>query len=319
MRYRGVLLFFLVLCAGNLSAAQRTFVSAANGNDTNPCTRPLPCRSFAAALLFTDADGEVIVVDSGGYGPVTITQSVSLISPKGVYAGITAPSARNAITVSAGDSAHIVLKNLDLNAQGADIGISAGSAAELSVEGCRMTAFKWGISFVPTTPGARLYVSDSVIRRSSFNGIHVAGSVVGVQAMIDSTRLLQNNNGFYIYNAHVTIRGSEASGAATHGFWLDLGSTTAIEDTVSAANTQLGFYSTGGIATLMRCTVTSNGSGGVFVTNGGTIYVSDSTITANYHGVSALPGASVMTRGNNTLQGNNTNQNGVFTGSFPAQ
>src|SRR5882672_9726045 len=102
-----------MFCAARLFAAQRTFVSAANGNDANSCSRPLPCRSFAAAIPFTDPEGEVIVLDSGGYGAVTINQSVSLISPSGVHAGITASSG-NAVTVNAGDSAHVVLRNLSL-------------------------------------------------------------------------------------------------------------------------------------------------------------------------------------------------------------
>src|SRR5437667_6512142 len=100
---RSSILILLLFGATNLPAAQRTFVSAATGSDANTCTRSLPCRSFAAALQFTDPDGEVIVVDSGGYGPVTITQAVSLISPEGVHAGITAASG-NAITLNAGDS-----------------------------------------------------------------------------------------------------------------------------------------------------------------------------------------------------------------------
>src|SRR6266571_7551654 len=68
--------------------AQRTFVSAASGNDANPCTRTAPCRNFQAAIAQTASGGEVIVLDSGGYGTVTINQSVSLIAPPGIYAGI---------------------------------------------------------------------------------------------------------------------------------------------------------------------------------------------------------------------------------------
>src|SRR5437870_8391365 len=122
-------LFIIALFyAANLAAAQRTFVSAASGSDANTCTRALPCRSFAAALQFTDPDGEVIVVDSGGYGPVTITQAVSLISPEGVHAGITAAS-RNAITLEAGDSARGVLINLPPHGRGAALWIEADSAS----------------------------------------------------------------------------------------------------------------------------------------------------------------------------------------------
>ena len=56
--------------------AQRTFVSS-TGVDSHPCNLAQPCRSFASAIAQTDIGGEVIVLDSAGYGPVTITQSVS--------------------------------------------------------------------------------------------------------------------------------------------------------------------------------------------------------------------------------------------------
>src|SRR5512138_668523 len=70
-----------------LCAAQRTFVSTSGVN--NPaCSLAAPCRDFAAAIAATSVNGEVIVLDSGGYGPVTITQSASIIAPPGVYAGI---------------------------------------------------------------------------------------------------------------------------------------------------------------------------------------------------------------------------------------
>lgn len=66
---------------------QRSFV-ASYGNDANPCSVTLPCRSFNAALAQTVAGGEVIALDSAGYGTMTITQSASVIAPAGVYAGI---------------------------------------------------------------------------------------------------------------------------------------------------------------------------------------------------------------------------------------
>ena len=36
----------------------------------------------------TDSGGEIVVLSSGGYGPVLINKSVSIIAPEGIYAGI---------------------------------------------------------------------------------------------------------------------------------------------------------------------------------------------------------------------------------------
>src|SRR5438067_11312068 len=91
-----------VLTAHFSLAAQRTFV-ASSGNDANPCTRDLPCRSFATAIASTSPNGEVVALDSAGYGPFTVTQSVAIIGAPGVHAAITVPSG-NGIAVSAGAS-----------------------------------------------------------------------------------------------------------------------------------------------------------------------------------------------------------------------
>lgn len=69
------------------ATVQRTFV-ASTGLDTNPCSLSQPCRSFNHAMSQTSDNGEVVVLDSAGYGPATITTSVSIIAPPGVYAGV---------------------------------------------------------------------------------------------------------------------------------------------------------------------------------------------------------------------------------------
>ena len=97
------------------ATAQRTFVSA-HGNDANPCSIPPPCRGFAVALTQTSVAGEIIVLDSAGYGAVAINKSVSIIAPPGVYAGISV-FAGNGITAS-GAGHQITLRGLKLNGQG---------------------------------------------------------------------------------------------------------------------------------------------------------------------------------------------------------
>jgi hypothetical protein len=66
-----------ILVTTGAEAAQRSFVSAEKGSDANLCTRQQPCRNFAAAVVQTDPGGEIVALDSGGYGVVSITQSVS--------------------------------------------------------------------------------------------------------------------------------------------------------------------------------------------------------------------------------------------------
>ena len=75
--FRLFLVLAAVAAATPALAVQRTFV-ASTGADTNPCTLTLPCRGFAAAVTAVGFNGEVVVLDSAGYGAVTIDKSVTI-------------------------------------------------------------------------------------------------------------------------------------------------------------------------------------------------------------------------------------------------
>src|SRR5262249_49417128 len=75
--------FAMLACLGAAPAQAnlaRTFVSPVNGNDANDCNRLTPCRTFQRAHDNTFDQGEITVLDPGGYGAVTITKSVSIIN-----------------------------------------------------------------------------------------------------------------------------------------------------------------------------------------------------------------------------------------------
>src|SRR5690349_10666365 len=59
--------------------ATRTWVSGV-GDDANPCSRTAPCKTFAGAISKTATGGEINVLDPGGFGGVTITKSISILS-----------------------------------------------------------------------------------------------------------------------------------------------------------------------------------------------------------------------------------------------
>ena len=113
-------------------SSPRTFVSSA-GMDTNPCSRSAPCRSFGAAIAQTAAGGEVIVLDSAGYGAATIGSSISLIAPRGVYAGVSVPGGAG-ITISAAATDVVTLRGLTLNGTGGGDGIYLASGGVLYLQ-----------------------------------------------------------------------------------------------------------------------------------------------------------------------------------------
>ena len=112
----------LAAAAGIAGAAtQRTFV-ASNGVDTATCTLSAPCRTFATAIANTLPGGEVIVLDSAGYGAATITQSVSIIAPAGIYAGISVFTG-DGITIAT-PGLNVVLRGLAITGLGGQNGIA---------------------------------------------------------------------------------------------------------------------------------------------------------------------------------------------------
>src|SRR6201747_2561333 len=66
--------------------ATRTWVSGV-GDDANPCSRTAPCKTLPGAISKTAAGGEINMIDSGGFGAVTITKSIS-IEAVGVMGGV---------------------------------------------------------------------------------------------------------------------------------------------------------------------------------------------------------------------------------------
>ena len=89
----------------------RSFVSG-HGLDTNACTLPAPCRTFAAALLVTNASGEIDVLDPAGYGALTINKAISIVNDGVGTAGVIVPSSGTGITINAGTNDAVSLRSL---------------------------------------------------------------------------------------------------------------------------------------------------------------------------------------------------------------
>jgi parallel beta helix pectate lyase-like protein len=292
---------FLLCGTVSMNAAQRTFVSAENGSDANLCTRQLPCRNFAAAIAQTDSKGEVIVLDSGGYGTTTITSSVSIISPAGVYAGITAFASTAGISIAAGSTDVVTLEGLHLNGLGGTRGVETISVGTLHVERCVATGFSsTGFFFAPTSAG-ELYVSNSVSK--------------------------ENNDGFHAYAgigvlSKVTIQHSRAENNLRHGFWLEQ-ITGVLVDDVASGNGNTGIlveFSTGG-ADVESCTVAWNLMG-IRATNTALIRVANSLVTRNGTGLSNTIGSDLLSRISNSVKTNTVEGNGSgesFTGTYDAK
>jgi len=209
--FRSLVVAIAFVASGSASAAsQRTFV-ASTGVDTNPCTITAPCRGFATAVSKTNPDGEVIVLDSAGYGPVTVAQSVSIIAPPGVYGGISVFSG-NGITVS-GSGITVVLRGLTINGQGGGIsGISFTQGTALTVEDCEIMHFSTGVDI--SAPNSRVGIQNTRTRDMTGYGIYTTGSTLVSIEGANVGAGISANNGSLVTIANSRVEGIHASSAS---------------------------------------------------------------------------------------------------------
>src|ERR1022692_2420029 len=180
-----VAVLFIGAASPALALANRVFVSQRSGNDSNACNNILtPCQTFAGAVLQLNPGGEAIVLDSGGYGPVTITQSLTIEAPPGVLAFIHPPSGV-AVTVNAGASDTVVLRGLVLNG-GAGDAIAVNTVKVLHVENCVIEGFG-GDGVLGNAANSNLFMKDTISRQNGFGIIMANG-----QASIDHCRFEGN-------------------------------------------------------------------------------------------------------------------------------
>jgi hypothetical protein len=244
----------------------------------------------------------VVVLDSGGYGPVTITKSVTLEAPPGVYGGITALSG-DGVDVSAGPSDVVVLRNLTITGIGGSLGVSFGSARSVHIEGCTISGWTRGVQ-VATAGG--LHVTDSTISDNTLYGIHAYALTGTAQiSIVDSTMEYNLNSAFAVTgNIQIVIADSTVSDNAAG---------------------VVGYSSIGPTNLLVeRCRVTNNSFEGVAAGSSGTysatVWVSNCVVTGNLTSGGldnqGTP-SSLLSRQNNTVENNSVNETGV--GTFTAK
>lgn len=232
---------FLAFLAPAIATAQsaRTFVSG-SGSDSNPCTVAAPCRSFAQALTVTNAGGEILVLDSAGYGTLTINKSVTITSPPGIYGGITVPSGGTGIAITYNNSGNIVLRGLTINGGGVGTtGISISTGSNVEVHGCVIGGMSQnGISI---SENGTTIIADTTISQNGAAAVYMRASSAGGSNALTMSRvkLLNSDKGFQLSAA------SNGQGYA------------AIDSSIVAENTS-GFYLT---------TDTGTGGGTLFSTN----------------------------------------------------
>jgi hypothetical protein len=221
----------LLLASGSAYALDdHTWVSSTGGGAA--CTRTAPCRYFTDAVAATAAGGVISMVDSGDFGSVTITKSLT-IRAEGADGGATLTNAFGPfIAIDAAATDAVTLEGLNFSGAG---GVLFESGGQLHVVRCVITngneaGPNVGIKFAPNSP-SKLSVTDSVITNEG-NG--TGGGIVvkpraGGSAQVALERVTVNGNAF---------------GVVADGTGSTAGINMTIADSMIANNIQDGIIAT---------------------------------------------------------------------------
>ena len=280
-------IFLTVLASTGAGAAvQRTFV-ASYGSDTGPCSLSAPCRGFQAAIDAVGPGGEVVALDSAGYGAMEIHKSVSVIVPLGVHAGLSPssgipipgyPGQYTVVLIDVASTDVVVLRGLVIAHQGNVTGgidwIGQGGGI-VHVENTVVSGFP--IEGLYMEGPGQLYVKDSIFR-DNYHGIYTVGNGYG--------------SGSKIFGDRVHIENSQW-GLLANGTYVSLSDSTLYKNYYGSyvySDTQVF---------LIRCTISSNlftavlnhsgagivptltAAGSTFVSNGGESRIGGTTLVGS--------------------------------------
>lgn len=262
----------------------RSFVSV-NGSDAASCGRYNPCRSINQGIAATQDNGEVVVLDTGAYGPFIVNKPVSIIASPGVHASVSVSAAAVAgATVNVpGAGNQVVLRGIAFTNNGGTYGVDVQDGDGVSIENCSFKGFDGA--------GVHVSVSRVAVTDSSFGG-----NTSGVWVDSNGAALVSKSK-FYANSFGVYVRA------------LSSGGTTALADVV---DTTLSGNAEGGIlviddggtialANISRVISNDNSGYGIFVGGENAIaYVSNSTAMGNGSDMNNI-GGSMYSTGNNVV------------------
>jgi hypothetical protein len=243
------LLLSLLFITEARASAVRTFV-ASTGSDANTatnCGRTAPCRNFSAAYSVTTAGGEVVALDSAGFGGITITTAVTITAIPGEFGYINVPAASSGIVISAAVSDVVVLSNIQFSGSNAasTTGVTLNSG-KLDIQNCNFSYLTLGLdaagkvnvidsnfrgnttavratgdgadyygssSFVATTTSVRIDGGSYTNNTTVFNEVNPGASTLAGTSKVNI--FIATFAGNYDWRAHVAGNGTVFTGSGT--------------------------------------------------------------------------------------------------------
>ena len=289
-----VVTFMLIVASAAQAQATRTWVSGV-GDDVNPCSRTAPCKTFAGAISKTAKDGEISVLDPGGYGAVTITKSIYINGTHGAGYGSIINSLVNGIIINITDvndvRKAVRLRALDINGVSTGInGVSILAANNVWIEdsvidGNTGNGSTSGIGIrMATAATCNLYVSDTMVHKN-VTGIRISSTAGFAVANIRNSNIEGNTTGVDAASANsfVTVADSRITNNSSNGLIAS----------VSGAN-----------LTVRECLISNNATG-INAAAGSSVKALSNSVVFNTLGFGGTT-AQIQTDGQNRNAGNTT-------------
>jgi hypothetical protein len=191
----------LFTCAAAQAQTPTKIFVASYGNDANDGSRGNPKRNFQAAHNAVTAGGQIVVLDTAGYGALNISKSLTITTPPGVNAFVTTTLGNSGISISVAPTDIVTLRGLIVEGGASKsstsftsgYGIVCGSVGSLVVQDCTIRNFYSGIFFFPdnNTSSGRFYNLDVTNCRRGID-VEINGSTGSAFAQVATCRLDNN-------------------------------------------------------------------------------------------------------------------------------
>ncbi len=257
---------------------------ASFGNDANDGTRNAPKRNFQAAHDAVAAGGQIVALDTAGYGKLNITKSLDVTVPPGVNGFVTVANTGGfffGVNIAVGANSTVSLRGLIIETTGqGGYGILTNNLGNLSVEDCTVSNFGIGIATASISP-EKLYLRNCTVRGCN-TGLGL-GSQIGatVSAIATDCRFEQNGVG------------------------------------ATASSVSSGNFDYAADLTLADCVISGNTTGVQASNTVAVVRLDNCAVTGNATGVSVANSGQVLSRGNNTLENNAAGN--TFPGAYSAK
>jgi hypothetical protein len=277
-----------VIHAAPAQAQTRTWVSG-TGNDGNPCSRTQPCQTLAGAISKTNAGGEISVLDPGGLSPVTINKAIT-INGEGTLASVLTSSG-TAITVAAGASDQVILRNLSINGAGGGSVAIAINSGNVTIDKCFIYGFTsgfvggFGVN-IAASGSLNVDIRDTALSNNSW-GVAAQTSSGSVTVSLDNVHISALGVGVVTLSGGVlvSVRNSYIKNASSAAVITSSGAST---------------------ITLDHTMLTNNGTAVNASASGSTIRLNEVSMFDNTTGLAIGAGATIATANNNHSAGNTT-------------